>query len=492
MFILGIDLGTSFVKLSIYNIENQQTIAAVTFPETEVAIEVLHPDWAEQDPEIWWKNICDGLQKLQTKAGEAYKQIKAIGIAYQMHGLVCVDAQQNVLRKSIIWCDSRSIDIGNQAFASIGKEKCLEHLLNSPGNFTASKLKWVKENEPDLFEKIDKIMLPGDFIAMKFTGEITTSIAALSEGIFWDFKTATLSKDILEYYGFSENLIPTIQEVFSEHGRISKKIAETTGLKEGIPITYKAGDQPNNALSLNVFKPGEFAATAGTSGVIYGISDQLIYDSKSRINSFAHVNHTTQNPRIGILLNINGVGIANSWIKKIASKDLNYEQMNHAAAEIPIGSEQLSFLPFGNGAERMLENKILQAHLDNIQFNVHKPAHIYRSVQEGIACAFKYGMKVILENGITPKIIKAAYANMFLSEVFAQTFVNLLEIPVELYKVDGSVGSAIGAAYGAKIFTSLEEAFQNQSPNNIIEPQKKPIAYENMYYQWEHSLSKYL
>lgn len=492
MFILGIDLGTSFVKLSIFNIENQQTITAVTFPETEVAIEVAHPNWAEQDPDIWWENICGGLQKLQSKAPEAYKQLKAIGIAYQMHGLICVDAQQNVLRKSIIWCDSRSVDIGKDAFTSIGKEKCLEHLLNSPGNFTASKLKWVKENEPDLFEKIDKIMLPGDFISMKLTGTITTSIPALSEGIFWDFKTNTLSKDLFQYYGFSENLIPTIQDVFCEHGRVSPQIAQKTNLPEGIPITYKAGDQPNNALSLNVFRPGEFAATAGTSGVIYGVSDQLTFDSKSRINSFAHVNHTSENPRIGILLNINGVGIANSWGKKIAGKDLNYEEMNLAAANIPIGSEDLSFLPFGNGAERMLENKILQAHLDNIQFNIHQPAHIFRAIQEGVACAFKYGMNVILENGITPKVIKAAYANMFLSDVFTKTFVQLLQIPVELYKVDGSVGAAIGAAYGAKFYSSLEEAFLNQSPIQIIEPQNANSDYKKMYIRWEKSLTKNL
>jgi len=315
MLLLGIDIGTSSVKVAVVDVQTQQTIVSTQYPESETPITSLQPGWAEQSPEMWWQHTQQAILKAHATQKYTPENIAAIGIAYQMHGLVCVDKEQKVLRDSIIWCDGRAVEIGNQAFESIGAEKCLSHLLNSPGNFTASKLAWVKENEPHIYEQIDKIMLPGDFIAMKLTGTVTTSASALSEGIFWDFKSDSISSDIMEYFGFNSSVIPHIKDVFSEHGLLSDAVAQQLLLPANIPVTYKAGDQPNNALSLNVLNPGEVAATAGTSGVIYGVGDTLSYDKQSRINGFAHVNHTSQQTRIGTLLCINGTGIANSFTK---------------------------------------------------------------------------------------------------------------------------------------------------------------------------------
>lgn len=316
MYLLGIDIGTSSIKVSVVEASTSQCIASAQFPETESAITSLEKGWAEQSPEMWWEHIQQAILKLNSTKKFAPADISAIGISYQMHGLVLVDKNKQVLRDSIIWCDSRSVSIGDTAFNAISVEKCLSHLLNSPGNFTASKLAWVKQNEPQVYEKIAHVMLPGDFVSMKFTGHITTSISSLSEGIFWDFKNNELSKDILNYYGFDQSVLPNIQPVFSNHGELLPEIAAKLNLKPGIPITYKAGDQPNNALSLNVLEPGEVAATAGTSGVIYGVTDKITYDPQSRVNTFAHVNHTHQLNRLGVLLCINGTGILNSWVKK--------------------------------------------------------------------------------------------------------------------------------------------------------------------------------
>jgi xylulokinase len=491
MLLLGIDIGTSSIKVAVVDATSGKVLVTVQYPDTETPITALKPDWAEQNPEIWWEHVQQAI--LKANASKKYNplDIQSIGIAYQMHGLVIVDKEQQVLRDSIIWCDSRAVEIGNNAFKYIGEEKCLSHLLNSPGNFTASKLAWVKENEPAIFEKIDKIMLPGDFIAMKLTGNITTSIAALSEGVFWDFKNKEITKDVLSYFGFSNSIFPTIQEVFSHHGAIDKTIAASLGLKEGTPVTYKAGDQPNNAFSLNVLEPGEVAATAGTSGVIYGVGDSLHYDKASRINQFAHVNYTKDLDRLGMLLCINGTGIMNSWAKKWIGDSNDYAKMNEAASAIAIGSEGLQVLPFGNGAERIFNNQIIGAHLLNLNLNQHGAAHIYRAVQEGIAFAFRYGLDIMRANGITPTTIKAGNANMFKSKLFTEAFVNTLNVPVELYDVDGSVGAAKAGGIGAGLFASAKEAFQNFKAIQTIEPTVSK-HYDELYQHWLASLKKFI
>lgn len=484
MLLLGIDIGTSSIKVSIVDAQTQHCITSVQYPDTETGITALQKGWAEQSPEMWWQNVQHAILKAHATKCYQPEDIAAIGIAYQMHGLVCVDKQQQVLRDSIIWCDSRAAALGNKAFDAIGQDKCLQHLLNSPGNFTAAKLAWVKENEPDTFSRIDKIMLPGDFIAMKLTGAITTSISALSEGVFWDFKAQQISTDVCGYFGFDTNIIPAVQEVFSNHGGIKNDIAAQLSLRAGIPVTYKAGDQPNNALSLNVLEPGEVAATAGTSGVIYGVSDALVYDQQSRINSFAHVNHLQDQPRIGVLLCINGTGILNSWIKNITGNQLSYAQMNAAAASISPGSNGLQILPFGNGAERMLGNRILQSQLCHIDFNVHSTAHLYRAAQEGIAFAFRYGLDIMRENGMHPSVIRAGKANMFLSEVFTDCFVNATNVPIELHDCDGSVGAAKGAGIGVGHYASAKEAFTHTTPLALVTPTQTK-RYEELYQEWK-------
>lgn len=489
MLLLGLDIGTSSIKASVVDAATQQQLASAQYPETESGITSLQPGWAEQSPGMWWEHVQLAILKLHAQRKYDPKDISAIGIAYQMHGLVCVNKEQEVLRDSIIWCDSRAVELGNRAFETIGKERALLHLLNSPGNFTASKLAWVKHNEPALYDKIDKIMLPGDFIAMKLTGDITTSISALSEGVFWDFQEHELSKDVFGYYGLDTQFIPPVKDVFTVHGQVDKAVAEPLSLTPGIPVTYKAGDQPNNALSLNVLNPGEVAATAGTSGVIYAVSDQLTYDNESRVNSFAHVNHTGKQKRLGVLLNINGTGILNRWIKNITGDKLDYREMNEAAGRIAPGSEGVYILPFGNGAERMLNNRTIGAHIHSLNFNIHSSAHLYRAAQEGIAFAFRYGLDIMRSNGINPSVIRASKTNMFLSEVFTQAFVNATGLSVELYQGDGSTGAAIGAGLGAGIYKTAEDAFRHFKPLYKAEPSAKPAsAYDELYGGWKNVL----
>jgi len=491
MLLLGIDLGTSSVKVSVLDAATQQCIASTHYPETEVDIISPQPGWAEQSPDLWWENVKQAILKCNAAKLYDAADIGAIGIAYQMHGLVLVDKDQHVLKNSIIWCDSRAVDIGEEAFINIGSEKCLSRLLNSPGNFTASKLAWVKENEPAVYEKIDKVMLPGDFIAMKLTGEITTTVSALSEGILWDFRDHAISKDIINYFGFDLSLFPGIRSLFSAHGHLKETVATRLSLKAGIPVSYKAGDQLNNALSLNVLRPGEVAATAGTSGVIYGVSDQLEYDEQSRINSFAHVNHHADKTRIGVLLCINGAGIFTRWVKNLVGANRTYNELNIAAAKIPMGSDALLALPFGNGAERMLNNQSVGAHFKNLDFNIHTDAHLVRAAQEGIAFAFRYGLDIMRENGMDPTVIRAGKTNLFLSDVFTGSFVNSTQVAVEFYDGDGSFGAALGAGIGAGIFKDSPAAFSNRKAISIVEPKDQDI-HENLYQEWKCFLNEKL
>ena len=498
MLLLGIDLGTSSIKVSVVTAATQQLVASSSYPESETDIISLHPGWAEQSPDLWWEHVKKAMLKCHSLKLYDPAEIVAIGIAYQMHGLVLVDKDQQVLRNSIIWCDSRAVEIGNKAFHEIGEEKCLSHLLNSPGNFTASKLAWVKANEPAVYGKINKIMLPGDFIAMKMTGECTTTVSALSEGIFWDFKDNRISKDVLNYFEIDESLFPNIQPLFAPHGYLKETVAVTLSLKKGIPVSYKAGDQPNNALALNVINPGEVAATAGTSGVIYGVSDQLNYDLQSRINSFAHVNYKAPSlkeraggeVRIGILLCINGVGIFNRWIKNMIGGN-TYADLNEAAGKVPVGAEGLIALPFGNGAERMLNNQIIGGQFHNLDFNVHTTAHIVRAVQEGIAFSFRYGLDIMRENGMNPAVIRAGKANLFLSDVFTSSFANTNKVAVEFYEGDGSFGAAIGAGIGAGIYPDAAAATENREPVYTVEPEQAN-RYEELYQQWKVKLKNQL
>ena len=493
-YLLGFDVGSSSVKASLVDVETGQCAATAFYPEREAPIKAVKAGWAEQDPQRWWDNAKLSLKKIMSEAGAKGEQIKAIGISYQMHGLVCVDKDQQVLRDSIIWCDSRAVPYGEKAFNRLGAEQCLGHLLNSPGNFTAAKLAWVKENEPALYEKIYKVMLPGDYIAMKLSGEINTTISGLSEGMFWDFKEKAPAKFLLDEFGFSEDLIADIVPTFSVQSTVSKAAAEELGLKEGTPISYRAGDQPNNALSLNVFNPGEIASTAGTSGVVYGVLGEVNYDKLSRVNTFAHVNYTQELDRLGVLLCINGTGILNAWVRRnVAPEGISYADMNVMMENVPIGSEGVTIIPFGNGAERVLENREIGCSINGVNFNKHSKAHIMRAAQEGIVFSFCYGMEIMEKMGMDIRKIHAGRANMFLSEIFRNTLAGVSGATIELYETDGSVGAAKGAGMGCGLYRNNDEAFATLKKLAVIEPDEaKRGEYLNAYARWKETLAKTL
>ena len=509
MYLLGYDVGSSSVKASIVDAETGKCIATSYYPKNEAPILTERPGWAEQEPEMWWQNLKYATKDVLAQASGqkpgtvgssgnrpdtsgVAKQIAAIGIAYQMHGLVCVDKDYEALRPSIIWCDSRAVPYGQKAFESLGPAQCLTHLLNSPGNFTAAKLAWVKENEPRLFDRIHKIMLPGDYIALKLSGTACTTVSGLSEGMFWDFKEGRVADFLMDWFGFDKSILPDIVPTFAEQGRVCALAAEELGLKEGTPITYRAGDQPNNALSLNVFEPGEVASTAGTSGVVYGVSGTISFDPLSRVNTFAHVNHTPEQDRLGVLLCINGTGILNSWIRRnVCPEDFHYTQMNAIASAVPIGCDGVGILPYGNGAERVLGNRETGCRIFGLNFNLHNRNHLVRAAQEGIVFSFKYGMDIMAGMGMDIKRIHAGKANMFLSPMFREALAGTTGATIELFATDGSVGAAKGAGMGAGIYKDHNEAFATLERLEVIEPAFEQ-EYAEAYGVWKEELERVL
>jgi xylulokinase len=492
--LLGYDVGSSSIKATLMDSDTGKVLASATSPDKELDIIAKEIGWAEQHPSTWWEHVKKTTAKIKSQVKLDTDDVKAIGISYQMHGLVVVDKNMEVLRPSIIWCDSRAVQIGEKAARDIGEEKCLKRLFNLPGNFTASKLRWVKDNEPEIYSKIHKIMLPGDYIAMKMTGEIKTTPSGLSEGIMWDFEGDKLANFVLDNYDVSGELIAETVPTFSIQGELAKNAADELGLSAGTKVSYRGGDQPNNALSLSVLAPGEIAVTAGTSGVVYGVSDKKNYDRLSRVNVFVHVNHSAKDPRYGVLLCLNGTGILNSWLKhNFVTEGLDYPQMNELAAEIPVGSDGLVILPYGNGAERTLENRNIGASVHGWNFNVHKKAHFLRAAQEGIVFALNYGLGIMKDMGIELKTVKAGNANMFLSPLFAEAFSTVTRASVELYNTDGSQGAARGAGMGAGIYKGPEDAFVGLEPVKTIEPNKKlTSAYNQAYERWENVLKQQL
>ncbi len=485
--LLGIDIGSSFVKASVIRADTGELLASATSPNAEMRMISRQPGWAEQEPESWWSNVISTARILIREKKIAPESISAIGISYQMHGLVVIDKSQTVLRPSIIWCDSRAAEHGRKAFETLGKEYCLQNYLNSPGNFTASKLKWVKENEPDLYRKIDKILLPGDYIAMKLTGQVSTTVSGLSEGILWNYRNEAPAAELLDYFEIEQDKLPQAHSSFEVSGKLSNDAARAMNLPAGIPVAYRAGDQPNNAFSLNALHPGEFAATAGTSGVIYGVTDKKLYDPLSRVNPFVHVNYLENKQRYGVLLCINGTGILNSWLRRIlgAGSEISYEKMNQIAGEAEVGSDNLVFIPFGNGSERILEDRDISAALSGLNFNRHNLSHLLRSAQEGIVFSMNYGLQIMKEMGLEVQTIKAGHSNMFLSPLFRDAFVNTTGTTLELYNTDGAQGAARGAGVGAGIYPTTKEAFEGLTVMECIEPDpQKQSMYLEAYQYW--------
>lgn len=485
MHYLGIDLGSSSVKVCLADANGKEIASAKAPIDGEMEIISTSSGFAEQNPEDWWAMLTHGIKQLKEQ-GHNLANVKAIGIAYQMHGLVAMNDSFIPLRPAIIWCDSRAIPLGEKAFQEIGEEKALKKLLNSPGNFTAAKLAWVKNNEPDIYNKIAFIGLPGDWLAARLTGQLNATVSGLSEGIFIDHSTGQISNDVLNAFSIDKNFIKQPGESFRRFGKVLPTWCDEFGFNADAEVCYVAGDQPNNAFSLSAINPGEVAINAGTSGVLYAVSETPVVDMQQRVNTFAHVTHTTNKPSFGVLACVNGTGIQYSWLRHMLANngDLSFIDLNNLAKTAPPGCDGLHVFSFGNGAERILNNRNIGASFTNINFHKHGPQHLIRAAQEGIAFSLVYCIEIFKEIGIEIKVLKAGSANLFNSPLFRQIVADTSGIPVEVINADGALGAARGAMVGSQaidIKTIGSEMIQTVAR---VEPSENTQLYRQIYNEW--------
>jgi xylulokinase len=484
-YLLGIDIGTSAIKASLLDPSTGLAAADSPVPDAEIPRYAPAPGWCEQAPEDWWEATRQAVLALPQ---QMRAQVAGIGIAYQMHGLVLLNETGRPVRPSIIWSDARATACGDRLYSEIG-EASFAALLNRPGNFTASKLRWVKENEPENLSRVWKVMLPGDYVAYRLTGSATTTSTGLSEMIAWDFSRETIYEPIWAAAGASPDALPTLVPIFGRQCEVSASIAADLGIPAGTPVCYRAGDQPNNALSLNVLEPGEMAATAGTSGVLYGVASQVRHDPRERVNTFLHVNHRPEAPRLGTLLCVNGAGGFYSWVRK-TYQVASFQALNELAEASAIGARGLVALPYGNGGERSLGNRAPGASLYGIDVNRHGLNDVSRAAQEGVLFALRYGADALAELGATTNLIRAGCSNMFKSELFCQSFATVMNADLELLETDGALGAARGAGIGAGLFGSFPEAFAGLRRLITYHPRvEDQAAYAEAYDAWKAKLA---
>ncbi len=481
---LGIDLGSSSVKVSLLDESGGQVLARTTVPELgEMGMTRPKPGWAEQSPELWWDLTCQGIR--QVMEGRDASNLRGIGIAYQMHGLVCMGANDEVLRPAILWCDSRAVEIGERYFGEIGRDKCLAHLHQSPGNFTVSKLAWVRENEPDVYAKIDKVGLPGDYLAYRLSGEWQTTDGGLSEAAAWDFSKGEMANFLMGGMGLKASLWPNRVPILGLQCEVSRAAAAELGIPAGVPISYRAGDQPNNAFALGANAPGDVAASGGTSGVLYGVSEAPLADAQQRVNPFLHVTHRQDQPRIGVLMCLNGAGSQMAWLRRITGVD--YDQLNEQASSVSPGADGLTCLPFGMGAERILGNRTVGMQWRGGDFGKHGVGELSRACFEGIALAFRYGAEAMAAAGVEIRSVRAASSGLFLSPVFAQALADLLQAPIDCIAANGADGAARAAALGAGHYGSVTEASAVLKVKRSYVPQSN-TEYAEVYDRWRDLL----
>jgi xylulokinase len=493
MYTIGYDIGSSFVKGVLWDEERGEVAAHVTVPDREMPIRAEKADWAEQDPEMWWEAVKAATQRLIDMVPGAGGRVRGIGVSYQMHGLVLLDRDGKVLRPSIIWCDSRATGMGKELEKAVGEEAVRRQLLNSPGNFTVSKLAWVIRNEPETASRIRWVMLPGDWIAYQLTGMVSTTVCGLSEGMLWNFKDHVPHVKALEAAGADPEWIPPVAPNPGDQGVVGSAVGAEMGFAPGARVLFRGGDQPMNAYGLGVDGPGMWAASAGTSGVLYRVDPVREAEPTGMANRFAHIGHSAENPAIGTLLCLNGAGIAYAWLRRVMFAGQEYAAINEHVAAVPAGADGVMFHPFGNGAERMLDNRQPGAGWSGIHFNRHGQGHLARAVMEGIVFAFVHGMRHVDPSLPALPVIRAPHAGLFRSELFASMLSTLAGADVQLHAGDGATGAAQGAsvALGASAIKALDSNAARDEPGVLKTHSPDPSihdALESAYSRWKDAL----
>lgn len=460
-YLLGIDIGTSGTKTVLFD-EAGNTIASAL---GEYPLYQPNVGWAEQDPEDWWKATFSTIKAVLGKSGVNPSDVKGVGLSGQMHGAVLLDKDNQVLRKAIIWCDQRSSAECDQITSIIGKERLIEITANPAlTGFTASKVMWVKNNEPEIFEKVKKILLPKDYIRFKLTGEFATEVSDASGMQFMDIPKRKWSSEVLDKLGIDKGLLGDVYESQEVSGKVHKAAAELTGLKEGTPVVGGAGDQAAGAVGNGIVRPGVISSTIGTSGVVFAFSENVSIDPKGRVHTFCHAVPNTWH----IMGVTQGAGLSLKWfrdnfcIEEKRTAELMgidpYVLMDQEADRVEAGCSGLIYLPYMMG-ERTPH---LDPNAKGVFFGLsakHEKQDMLRAVMEGVVYSLKDCLEIIKEMGVDVSEVRASGGGgksklwrQMQSDVFGT------EITTINSSEGGALGVALLAGVGTGVYSSVPEA----------------------------------
>lgn len=495
-YLIGIDLGTSGVKTVLFD-ESGKPVASST---VEYPLYQPNLGWAEQDPEDWWKGTCESINNVMLKSGVNKQDVKGVGLSGQMHGAVLLDKNDKVLRKAIIWCDQRSAAECDQITQLVGKERLIEITANPAlTGFTASKVMWVKNNEPQIFEKIAKILLPKDYIRLRLTGEYATEVSDASGMQFMNIAQRKWSSEVLGKLEISESMLGKMYESQEVTGKVTASAAAITGLNEGTIVVGGAGDQAAGAVGNGIVKPGVVSSTIGTSGVVFAYTDKLTIDPLGRVHTFCHAVPNTYH----IMGVTQGAGLSLKWFRdnfcmeELMTAELSnidvYKLLDAEAENITPCSDGLVYLPYLMG-ERT-------PHLDpdarGVFFGLtakHTKPHFVRSIMEGVTYSLRDCLEIIRGMGVEVSEVRASGGGGK-SKIWRQMQADVFGTNINrIFSDEGpALGVAILAGVGAGIYDSVPQACSNvikvkDSLPPISENIKKYDDFYKLYVQLYKSL----
>lgn len=486
-YLIGIDIGTSGTKTVLFDTRMKVVCdATYSYPLYQVK-----NGWAEQNPQDWADASIKGLKSVLEQSKINNNDIAGIGLSGQMHGLVMLDKDKKVLRKSIIWCDQRTSKEAKEITDKVGKEKLISITANpSMTGFTLAKLLWVKNNEPQVYNKCKHILLPKDYVRYILTDSLATEVSDAGGMQLMDIKNRCWSDEILKTFDISDQMLPKLYESHEISGYINYNTAAITGLKEGTAVVGGAGDQAASAIGNGVVREGTVSQTLGSSGVIFACTDKPLIDPMGRVHTLCHAI-----PNMWHIMSVTqGCGLSLKWFKdnfcgeevEIAEKTNGdvYDVLFEKANKLPVGSENLIFLPYlmGERSPHMDENA------RGVFFglsNIHTKSHLFRSVAEGVTFSQRECFEIIASLGITPSEIRVGGGGSK-SKVWLQMLADNMNVKVETLntKETGAMGVAILAGVGTGIYKSVKDACDKYVEiKSLILPQEAMKKKYNKYFK---------
>lgn len=478
-YLLGLDIGTSGVKALLLSEEGK----VINTCSDNYPLSTPNSGWAEQMPAEWWYAVVKVINKIIKDSNIKSENIVGISLSGQMHSSVFLDKNMEVIRPAILWSDTRTAKQCEEIMSKAGGLKRLIKKVSNPAleGFTAPKILWLKENEPDNYQKVNFVLMPKDFIRYKLTGEVNTEVSDAAGTLLFDVKKKEWSKEFIETLGLKDDILPPVIESIDLGGKISETTARLTPLKEGIPVVAGGADNACGAVGSGIIKKGRIMVSIGSSGVVLAQTDQPYADKKGRIHLF---NHAKPNSwyMMGVMLS---AGISFNWLKdSLFDGHLNYEKLNEKAMDIEIGSEGLIFLPYLYG-ERTPHR---DADARGVFFGIsgrHKQGHFIRSVMEGITFGLKDSLRLIQQQNIKSKEIRVIGGGAK-SKIWQQILADIFGYPISLLNIEE--GPAFGAAIIAGIGIGVFKSFKEVSDSIIkvekrVKPNKENVKRYKEYYE---------